>query len=83
METISLEKGVIVDFILTENNFGSVGAKALCEALKVNPGLTEFNLESNQIKDDGLCAIVDGLKENFSLTTLNVECLDYFCCFCC
>ena len=55
---------------MNANRIGVDGAKAIAEALKVNPVLTELDLYNNQIRDDGAKAIAEALKVNPVLTTL-------------
>ena len=57
---------------LSGNSIGDDGAKAIAEALKVNPVLTELNLRSNRIpiRDDGAKAIAEALKVNPVLKNL-------------
>ena len=49
------------------------GAKAIAEALKVNPVLTSLVLYSNSIGDDGAKAIAEALKVNPVLTELHLK----------
>ena len=58
---------------LWRNNIGDDGAKAIAEALKVNPVLTFLNLRWNDIGDNGARAIAEALKVNAVLTKLNLE----------
>ena len=55
------------------NSIGDDGAKAIAEALKVNPVLTELNLNGNfNIGPEGAKAIAEALKVNPVLTTLSI-----------
>ena len=49
---------------LIDNNIGAEGAKAIAEALKVNPVLNNLDLGYNSIGDDGAKAIAEALKVN-------------------
>ena len=65
--------GKLVSTLLTELNLASNyieddGAKAIAEALKVNPVLTNLDLRLNSIGDDGAKAIAEALKVNPVLT---------------
>ena len=55
------------------NSIGVDGAKAIAEALKVNPVLNNLDLVSNDNKDDGAKAIAEALKVNAVLTKLYLE----------
>ena len=57
---------------LNRNSIGDDGAKAIAEALKVNPVLTTLLLWSNNIGDDGAKAIAEALKVNPVLTNLEL-----------
>ena len=46
------------------NSIGDDGAKAIAEALKVNPVLTVLDLHYNNIGVDGAKAIAEALKVN-------------------
>ena len=50
------------------NNIGADGAKAIAEALKVNPVLTTLSLSGNRIGAEGAKAIAEALKVNPVLT---------------
>ena len=58
---------------LWRNNIGDDGAKAIAEALKVNPVLTSLDLRKNSICVDGAKAIAEALKVNPVLTELNLK----------
>ena len=63
-------------FSLTElnlgwNSIGREGAKAIAEALKVNPVLNNLDLGYNSIGVDGAKAIAEALKVNPLLKTPN------------
>jgi hypothetical protein len=49
---------------LGRNHIGDEGAKAIAEALKVNPVLTSLDLRANIIGVDGAKAIAEVLKVN-------------------
>ena len=56
------------------NGIGDDGAKAIAEALKVNPVLTSLDLYGNfSIGDDGARAIAEALKVNPVLTKLDLQ----------
>ena len=60
--------------LLGENSIGEDGAKAIAEALKVNPVLTSLELGGNRlIGDDGAKAIAEALKVNPVLTKLDLK----------
>ena len=48
---------------MSNNNIGSNGAKAIAEALKVNPVLTKLNLEVNNLGEAGEKAVRDAVKD--------------------
>ena len=48
---------------LNHNNIGDDGAKAIAEALKVNPVLTKLHLEYNDLGDAGKQAVRDAVKD--------------------
>ena len=54
------------------NSIGVDGAKAIAEALKVNPVLTSLDLQTNSIGNGGAMAIAEALKVNAVLTKLNL-----------
>ena len=55
-------------------NIGVDGAKAIADALKVNPVLTKLDLSNNySIGPEGAKAIAEALKVNAVLTKLNLE----------
>ena len=56
---------------LTQNRIGDTGAKAIAEALKVNPVLTILDLGGNRFGVDGAKAIAEALKVNPVLKTPN------------
>ena len=45
------------------NSIGGDGAKAIAEALKVNPVLTELNLQMNNMGEAGIKAVQDAVKD--------------------
>ena len=55
------------------NDIGDEGAKAIAEALKVNPVLTTLWLGANSIGADGAKAIAEALKVNPVLTKLDLK----------
>ena len=55
------------------NSIGEDGAKAIAEALKVNPVLTTLGLSENRIRAEGAKAIAEALKVNAVLTKLNLK----------
>ena len=48
---------------MRRNNIGDEGAKAIAEALKVNPVLTKLDLEYNNLGDAGGKAVRDAVKD--------------------
>ena len=58
---------------MSHNNIRDGGAKAIAEALKVNPVLTSLDLRLNSIRDDGAKAIAEALKVNPVLTILDLQ----------
>jgi hypothetical protein len=65
---------VLTELKLYYNSISDDGAKAIAEALKVNPVLTNLNLSFNSnIGDDGAKAIAEALKVNPVLTELNLR----------
>ena len=48
---------------LWNNAIGDDGAKAIAEALKVNPVLTKLDLEYNNLGDAGRQAVRDAVKD--------------------
>eukprot|EP00316_Scyphosphaera_apsteinii_P001621 CAMPEP_0119324834 /NCGR_PEP_ID=MMETSP1333-20130426/64310_1 /TAXON_ID=418940 /ORGANISM="Scyphosphaera apsteinii, Strain RCC1455" /LENGTH=294 /DNA_ID=CAMNT_0007332639 /DNA_START=150 /DNA_END=1034 /DNA_ORIENTATION=- len=55
------------------NGVGARGARALAEALRMNPELTDLSLSWNAVKDRGAKALGDALSYNHKLTTLNLD----------
>ena len=49
---------------MRRNDIGDDGAKAIAEALKVNPVLTTLDLWNNSIGPEGAMAIAEALKVN-------------------
>ena len=54
------------------NGIGDDGAKAIAEALKVNPVLTTLSIWGNKIGAEGAKAIAEALKVNAVLTSLDL-----------
>ena len=48
---------------LAANKIGAEGAKAIAEALKVNPVLTKLNLNNNYLGEAGEKAVRDAVKD--------------------
>ena len=48
---------------LNNNSIGGDGAKAIAEALKVNPVLTNLDLEYNNLGEAGKKAVRDAVKD--------------------
>ena len=48
---------------MSNNNIGVDGAKAIAEALKVNPVLTNLNLYNNNLGDAGKKVVRDAVKD--------------------
>ena len=48
---------------LDNNSIGANGAKAIAEALKVNPVLTKLDLEYNNLGEAGKKAVRDAVKD--------------------
>ena len=55
---------------LSDNYFGSAGAKSLSKSLKINTALTTLDLSDNKIGSEGTKSLSIALKINTSLTTL-------------
>ena len=45
------------------NSIGDDGAKAIAEALKVNPVLTKLDIRANNMRDAGEKAVRDAVKD--------------------
>ena len=48
---------------MDDNSIGADGAKAIAEALKVNPVLTKLDLEYNNLGEAGEKAVRDAVKD--------------------
>ena len=64
---------VLTTLLLWRNDIGDEGAKAIAEALKVNPVLNNLNLGNNSIGADGAKAIKEALKVNPVLNKLDLS----------
>lgn len=53
--------------ILSKNQIGNVGAKAVADLISSNMSLTELNLSNNKIGDAGGKAIAQALRTNFAI----------------
>eukprot|EP00286_Rhodomonas_abbreviata_P027958 CAMPEP_0181306148 /NCGR_PEP_ID=MMETSP1101-20121128/10133_1 /TAXON_ID=46948 /ORGANISM="Rhodomonas abbreviata, Strain Caron Lab Isolate" /LENGTH=136 /DNA_ID=CAMNT_0023412161 /DNA_START=264 /DNA_END=671 /DNA_ORIENTATION=+ len=58
---------------LNGNKISDAGAKALAEALKHCPNLTDLRLYGNKISDAGAKALAEALKHCPNLTTLHLQ----------
>ena len=54
---------VLTELNLRNNSIGPEGAKAIAEALKVNPVLTKLDLKYNKLGDAGKKAVRDAVKD--------------------
>ena len=60
---MSTVKRVLTELKLWNNSIGPEGAKAIAEALKVNPVLTKLDLRVNNLGEAGKQAVRDAVKD--------------------
>ena len=60
---LGLFNRVLTNLVLAGNRIGVDGAKAIAEALKVNPVLTKLDLRYNNMGDAGKKAVRDAVKD--------------------
>lgn len=68
-----LEKKILTELDLSNNNIGPEGAKIIAAILPKNVSLLRLNLRNNDVKDVGAVAIASGLLENEYLQYLSLS----------
>lgn len=58
---------------MVDNHIGDEGAKAIAEALKVNPTCNLVDMDANMIGDEGASALADALEASKSLNYLFLQ----------